>query len=408
VATVRDPSQVGPRRQTSPRAHTSQRERRRRQATRPHFHARKASPEGIESLVRLNAIAPDRWLLKGGFALDLRLAGRARATKDIDLDWRDVDDELLDTLLDAAEHDAGDFFVFSIERSGALADRIAGGQRFRVSASLAGRAFETFPLDVALRAEPMLAADTLTTPDLLAFAGLGPVRVPALPLERQAAEKLHAYTRIYEGERPSSRTKDLVDIVLIAELAALDAAKLWSAIGTTFTMRGTTRYLRQSRRPSGTGPRPSTSSPSRSAYPPISRRLTPSLQPCWTRSSMERHAMAHGTSKASDGREPGAGDDDSVETFAAQAADPALGDRVRPRRLGWGLDDVDLGCLEHGVKGVGELGVAVTNEKTELLGAVAEVHQEVPGLLSDPEPGRAGGDPATCTRRVPCSMKIRV
>jgi len=190
-------------------------------------------------LVRLNAIAPDRWLLKGGFALDLRLAGRARATKDIDLDWRDVDDELLDTLLDAAEHDAGDFFVFSIERSGALADRIAGGQRFRVSASLAGRAFETFPLDVALRAEPMLAADTLTTPDLLAFAGLGPVRVPALPLERQAAEKLHAYTRIYEGERPSSRTKDLVDIVLIAELAALDAAKLWSAIGTTFTMRGT-------------------------------------------------------------------------------------------------------------------------------------------------------------------------
>jgi hypothetical protein len=148
-----------------------------------------------------------------------------RATKDIDLDWRDLDDELLDVLLDAADHDAGDFFVFSIERSGALADRVAGGQRFRVSASLAGRAFEIFPLDVASRAEPMLAADTLTTPDLLASAGLGPVRVPVLPLERQVAEKLHAYTRTYEGDRPSSRTKDLVDIVLIAELAALDAAK---------------------------------------------------------------------------------------------------------------------------------------------------------------------------------------
>ena len=200
-------------------------------------------------LARLAATAPDRWLPKGGFALDLRLAGRARATKDIDLDWREAGAELLDVLLDAIDHDAGDFFVFSIERSGALADRVAGGQRFRVSASLAGRGFEIFPLDVASRAEPMLAADTLTTADLLAFAGLGPVRVPVLPLERQVAEKLHAYTRTYEGDRPSSRTKDLVDIVLIAELAALDAAKLWIAIETTFTTRGTHRIPEKVPRP---------------------------------------------------------------------------------------------------------------------------------------------------------------
>ena len=31
-------------------------------------------------LARLAATAPDRWLLKGGFALDLRLAERARST----------------------------------------------------------------------------------------------------------------------------------------------------------------------------------------------------------------------------------------------------------------------------------------------------------------------------------------
>jgi hypothetical protein len=35
-------------------------------------------------LARLAATAPDRWLLKGGFALDLRLAERARTTKDVD------------------------------------------------------------------------------------------------------------------------------------------------------------------------------------------------------------------------------------------------------------------------------------------------------------------------------------
>lgn len=32
-------------------------------------------------LARLNEVAPGAWLLKGGFALDLRLADRARATR---------------------------------------------------------------------------------------------------------------------------------------------------------------------------------------------------------------------------------------------------------------------------------------------------------------------------------------
>ncbi len=33
-------------------------------------------------LARLLAVAPGQWLLKGGFALDLRLATRARSTRD--------------------------------------------------------------------------------------------------------------------------------------------------------------------------------------------------------------------------------------------------------------------------------------------------------------------------------------
>lgn len=189
-------------------------------------------------LARLAAVAPDGWMLKGGFAIDLRLGDRARATKDIDLDWCVDDDELLDALLDAADHDAGDYFAFRVERSATPADRLGGSQRFRVSASLAGRPFETFPIDIAFRAD-QAATDMLTTADLLAFAGLAPVRVPALSLETQVAEKLHAYTRTYEGGRPSSRTKDLVDIVLIAELFALDARALAAAIEATFTTRGT-------------------------------------------------------------------------------------------------------------------------------------------------------------------------
>ncbi|MGH3853640.1 MAG: nucleotidyl transferase AbiEii/AbiGii toxin family protein [Pseudonocardiaceae bacterium] len=190
-------------------------------------------------LARLVAVAADAWVLKGGFALDLRLTERARTTKDIDLDWYELDDELLDTLLDAADHDAADFFTFHIERAGPPEDHLGGSRRFRVSASLAGREFETFLLDIGFRAVATGGIDALTTPGLLAFAGVAPVTVPAIPLETQVAEKLHAYTRTYHDDQPSSRTKDLVDLVLIAELAHLDAATLRRAINETFTVRST-------------------------------------------------------------------------------------------------------------------------------------------------------------------------
>ena len=190
-------------------------------------------------LARLLAVAKGRWLLKGGFALDLRLAARARATKDVDIEWRAEEGELLDTLLDAADHDAGDFFVFSIERAGVPEDRLGGSHRFRVTASLAGRRFETFLLDVGLRSDDALSTETLQTDDLLGFADIDPVEVDAVPLELQIAEKLHAYTRSYEGGRPSTRAKDLVDLALIAELQSLDAAALRREVKTIFTLRDT-------------------------------------------------------------------------------------------------------------------------------------------------------------------------
>jgi hypothetical protein len=190
-------------------------------------------------LARLQAVGEGRWLLKGGFALDLRLAARARSTKDVDIEWQAEESELLDALLDAADHDSGDHFVFAIERAGVPEDRLGGGHRFRVSTTLAGRPFETFLLDVGLRVDEPIDAETLCTDDLLAFAGIEPVEVAAIPLELQTAEKLHAYTRTYEGERPSTRVKDLVDLALIAELSRLDAADLRRQVEAVFNLRAT-------------------------------------------------------------------------------------------------------------------------------------------------------------------------
>jgi hypothetical protein len=189
-------------------------------------------------LARLAATAPEQWLLKGGVALELRLQDRARATKDVDLEWHIDDEALLDALIEATEHDAGDFFTFEVERAGPPPERLGGSHRFKVSASLAGRPFEQrFALDVAPRNELDKEAVQLTMPDLLAFAGIEPVTVAAIPLERHIAEKLHAYTQTYAGGRRSTRVKDLVDLALLANLATLGASALHAAIDATFDQR---------------------------------------------------------------------------------------------------------------------------------------------------------------------------
>lgn len=119
------------------------------------------------------------------------------------------------------------------------AERLGGSHRFRVTTSLAGRLFETFLLDVGLRSSPFDEQDTLTTPDLLSFAEIEPVEVPAIPLERHIAEKLHAYTRRYRDDEPSSRVKDLIDIVLMSELASFEFTRLRDSIVRTFDERDT-------------------------------------------------------------------------------------------------------------------------------------------------------------------------
>lgn len=186
-------------------------------------------------LARLLDVAPGEWVLKGGFALDLRLEDRARSTKDIDLAWQADEEQLLDTLIDAATRDLGDFFTFAIERTEDPPERFGGAHRFRVIASLAGRTFEAFVLDAG-QAAP-IDVEVLTTPDLLRFAGIEPVTVPAIPIAVQVAEKLHAYTRLYEGGRVSSRAKDLVDLALVAQMFAVDADRLRRAIEDVFAAR---------------------------------------------------------------------------------------------------------------------------------------------------------------------------
>lgn len=189
-------------------------------------------------LARLENVAPERWVLKGGFALELRLPGQARATRDVDLDWYASLEEATEALIRATELDLDDFFQFEIERIGQTELGAGGGARFRANASVGGRQFEQLLIDVGIGQENFTPADLLTAPDLLDFAGIEPVRLLAAPLEQHLAEKLHAYTRTY-GVNESSRPKDLIDMVLIAELATFNATRLHDVISRLFAVRGT-------------------------------------------------------------------------------------------------------------------------------------------------------------------------
>jgi predicted nucleotidyltransferase component of viral defense system len=190
-------------------------------------------------LARLFAVAPERWVLKGALALDYRFGDRARTTKDIDLASTGDEGSATADLLAAQAVDLGDFFSFVVERTSAL-DRLVEGAavRYHVRAELAGRVFDEFALDVGFDPPPGVELDLLRGPDILAFAEIAPVEVPAIPIEVHVAEKLHAYTRAYGvGSVASTRVKDLVDLALIATEGAVDAARLQAATEATFERR---------------------------------------------------------------------------------------------------------------------------------------------------------------------------
>jgi hypothetical protein len=190
-------------------------------------------------LRRLVAVAPNRWVLKGALALDFRFQATTRPTRDMDLGRDDSEDAAVEDFAAAQELALDDFFTFAAVRTDALDDiDDFRAIRFNVTAELAGRVFDQFVVDVGFADPVSWAPDTIETSDLLSFAGIERIRVPALPLSQHIAEKVHAYTRRYGvSGRESTRPKDLVDILLIAGSERLDAASLRNALEVTFGQR---------------------------------------------------------------------------------------------------------------------------------------------------------------------------
>jgi len=102
-------------------------------------------------LARLVVVAPDRWVLKGGVALDHRLSNRARSTQDLDLGRRDNLDEATTDVQAAARLDLGDYMSYTVllseEELSTLRDEGVAA-RFRAECLLGGRIFERISIDI--------------------------------------------------------------------------------------------------------------------------------------------------------------------------------------------------------------------------------------------------------------------
>jgi hypothetical protein len=189
-------------------------------------------------LARLIQAQPGVWVLKGGLAFQLRLRARARTTKDIDLLAFFQPEQIIPLLREAASLDLGDWFAFEVAEPARESLPDQGGLRYPIQALLDGRTFEQYHIDIGIGDAVVDQLEYLTATDLLDFAGLSPTRVPCYPVTQQIAEKLHAYTKPRKSGE-SSRVKDFVDILLLAELEPLSGERLWRAIQATFTTEGT-------------------------------------------------------------------------------------------------------------------------------------------------------------------------
>jgi predicted nucleotidyltransferase component of viral defense system len=190
-------------------------------------------------LTRLLAVAPDRWVVKGGYALNLRFKNRSRTTMDLDLAHADNHAAALEDLISASELDVDDRFVFRINRVDDHDDDHHPGSRFRVTASVGGKAWEELRIDIGFGDVLPMSPEVVPTSGFLSFAGLDPIDIPVISLEQQIAEKLHAYTRTYGKGDQSSRPKDLIDIVLISSECAIGAGHLRHTLKSTFSARDT-------------------------------------------------------------------------------------------------------------------------------------------------------------------------
>ena len=184
-------------------------------------------------------VADDSWVIKGATALLARRIG-VRGTRDIDL-FRDGDRESAERdLRDHVRHDIGDWFRFELAAGQPMLER-ARGLRIPVTAYI-GTQWAEFHIDL-LGPDVRMTGEADGVPPLvpLVMPGLEQHGYRAYPLVDHVADKVTAiYQRHGELRRPSTRYRDLVDLVAIVTTADIPAGPQIAALTAEAAQRGIT------------------------------------------------------------------------------------------------------------------------------------------------------------------------
>jgi hypothetical protein len=183
-------------------------------------------------------LVDEGWVVKGATALLARDIG-VRATIDVDL-YREVEREVAQAdLRDAAANDIGDWFRFEVGPARAVAGA-AGGTRYPVSAYVGTTVWATFHVDLVgtglrMTGEPedVPALTRVVMPDIEQHG------YRAYPLVDHVADKVAAISERH-GPRsvPSTRYRDLVDLVAIVLAASVEATPMTEALRSETDRRG--------------------------------------------------------------------------------------------------------------------------------------------------------------------------
>lgn len=175
----------------------------------------------------------DRWMLLGGNALLLRTGG-GRFTKDVDLsraeDWSD-EDSLRAELHGLVSRDLGDGFSMGVDRVEPHDHRDQHGYGTRsakayLRVTLAGQEFEKFTIDLSVRRHIHGPVDYVVPEPVIVHELLEDLpAVPVVPIENHTADKICALYESHRGE-PSTRYRDLTDLVRIIQDLRIDACRL--------------------------------------------------------------------------------------------------------------------------------------------------------------------------------------
>ena len=181
-------------------------------------------------------LVDDGWVVKGATALLAREIG-VRATIDVDI-YRAVERQVAEADISrAADLDIGDWFRFDMGPARAHSDG-AAGVRFPMTAYVGATEWAQFHIDLVgsnlhMTGEPeeMPALARVVMPDVAQHG----YRV--YPLVDHVADKVAAMIERH-GDRPSTRFKDLVDLVAIITEASVDADVQRTAVQSEAARRG--------------------------------------------------------------------------------------------------------------------------------------------------------------------------